>query len=225
MAAAAAISHRAPTAPEYNDGSCGSSHDSYNVVESVPIFSNFSFPNKLINSPYTSPQHALDLTTLPDTARLFALALTTLAPIREDYATAPYLDSLNWSEVFRSLRTLIKEAGIEWRDQEFYVVIFRSTLKDGADRDWLGKLDEESHREACQSGGLLKYWFGECDESRRNLATCVWRDREDARAGGQGPWHARARSSAGELYEQINFFAHRFFVGNGAERWWMQELT
>ncbi|KAH9827870.1 UPF0643 protein [Teratosphaeria destructans] len=225
MTAAAAILRPAPTVPEYSEGSCERPNDLYKVVDPVPISSHFSSPNKLINSPYTSPQHALDLTSLPDTARLFALALTTLAPIRADYATAPYLDSFNWNEVFRNLRNLITEAGLDWRDQEFYVVIFRSTLKEGADRDWLGKLDAESHREACQSGGLLKYWFGECDSSRRNLATCVWRDREDARAGGQGPWHARARSSAGELYEQINFFTHRFFVGNGAERWWLQELS
>jgi hypothetical protein len=33
-------------------------------------------------------------------------------------------------------------------------------------------LDYESHREACESGGLLKYWFGGPSEERRNLATC-----------------------------------------------------
>jgi hypothetical protein len=36
----------------------------------------------------------------------------------------------------------------------------------------LYKLDYESHAEACESGGLLKYWFGKADGERRNLATC-----------------------------------------------------
>ena len=50
--------------------------------------------------------------------------------------------------------------------------MFRSKLKPLIDTEYLYKLDEESHREAVGSGGLLKYWFGAGDGQRRNLATC-----------------------------------------------------
>ena len=81
--------------------------------------------------------------------QLLAFALTALKPIRDDYATAPYLESFNWSEVFALLRTLSKRVGDEWKKQDFYVVIFRSQLKKGADRDRLGELDQMSHQEVC----------------------------------------------------------------------------
>jgi hypothetical protein len=37
----------------------------------------------------------------------------------------------------------------------------------------LFELDAFSHQEAMASGGLLKYWYGVKDQSRRNLATCT----------------------------------------------------
>ena len=70
------------------------------------------------------------------------------------------------------LRDLARQDGVVWQETSLYVVVFRSQLKDGIDNDWLYKLDYESHAEACESGGLLKYWFGKGDGERRNLATC-----------------------------------------------------
>ncbi|KXS98196.1 hypothetical protein AC579_10232 [Pseudocercospora musae] len=150
----------------------------------------------LISSPYPDFSNQLDLQSLDLPYKLFAFALTLLRPIRRDYATAPYLESFNWAEVFASLRALCVETGYQWQELGFYTVVFRSTLQPGIDRERLGLLDKKSHEEACASGGLLKYWFGTCDDERRNLATCLWRSREDARAGGSGPWHAQARAAA-----------------------------
>lgn len=126
----------------------------------------------LISSPYNNPGHYLDLTTLNPQSLLFAKALTALKPIRPDYATAPYTDALNFDTVLNVLRDLVHNHGGEWKETSFYVVIFRSLLNEHIDQDWLYKLDYESHREACESGGLLKYWFGKSSEERRNLATC-----------------------------------------------------
>jgi len=132
----------------------------------------------LISSPYNNPTHYLDLRTLSHPHLLFAKALTALAPARSDYATAPYTSALNFPVVFSYLHHFAKEENYVWNeDVVFYVVVFRSQLKDGIDADWLYKLDFESHREACEGGGkegggLLKYWFGRSDGERRNLATC-----------------------------------------------------
>jgi hypothetical protein len=150
----------------------------------------------LISSPYPDLANQLHLKDLEQPFRLFAFALSILRPIRDDYATAPYLESFNWHEVFALLRSLCEQTGFEWKEFGFYVVIFRSKLLKDADRERLGLLDQKSHEEACASGGLLKYWFGSTDEKRRNLATCLWRNREDASLGGGGPWHAQARASA-----------------------------
>lgn len=128
----------------------------------------------LISSPYPDFENQLKLEGLDTPHQLFAFALTTLRPVRVDYATAPYLESFNWSEVFSFLRALCERTGHEWQETSFYTVIFRSTLLEGIDREELGRLDQKSHEEACASGGLLKYWFGSCDDQRRNLATCKY---------------------------------------------------
>lgn len=128
--------------------------------------------NLLITSPYNAPPHLLDLSTLDIANQLVAKALTIFQPIRDDYATAPYLDSFNWATVVEFLRHLAEEEGYRWTRQSFYVVAFRSRLFDDVDGDRLSDLDAHSHREASQSGGLLKYWFGSKDGENRNLATC-----------------------------------------------------
>jgi hypothetical protein len=128
--------------------------------------------NLIISSPYHSPSHLLDLRTLSLQPRLFARALALMEPSRPNYATADYLDSFNWPVVMAKLRSLACEEGIQWSQQSFYTVIFRSKLNPNIDRDVLHRLDEESHREAAESGGLLKYWFGVPNGERRNLATC-----------------------------------------------------
>ncbi|KAF1821454.1 uncharacterized protein K489DRAFT_298797, partial [Dissoconium aciculare CBS 342.82] len=154
----------------------------------------------LISSPYPDLENQLHLPDLDLPYRLFAFALTALHSTREDYATAPYLESFNWSQVFSLLQALCHRTDHTWRRTEFYVVIFRSKLKAIIDRERLGLLDQKSHEEACASGGLLKYWFGSPNAERRNLATCLWRNHEDAVAGGGGPWHKQARMAAREMY-------------------------
>lgn len=184
-----------------------------------------AYSTNLISSPYNTPGHYLDLSTLRTPSLLFALALTALQPARPDYATAPYPLALNFPVVLSTLRSLLSTTSSPWPTTHFYVVIFRSILRPNVDQDWLYKLDFESHREACESGGLLKYWFGKADlgGERRNLATCFWRSREDARVGGLGPWHAKARRAGRELYQQITFETVRFTVGEGAREWKIEE--
>ncbi|OGE56655.1 hypothetical protein PENARI_c003G04177 [Penicillium arizonense] len=173
----------------------------------------------LIASPYNSAAHLLDISALERQDRLFALALTYLKPTRADYATAGYTESFNWTEVFELLRAFSEAEDHTWKRRTYYVVIFRSVLLPDVDSDYLYALDAHSHREAMASGGLLKYWFGAKDGLERNLATCIWRNRDDARLGGQGPWHARARAAGSVLYEQIVFTTLGLTIGDGVESW------
>jgi hypothetical protein len=126
----------------------------------------------LISSPYNNPGHYLDLNDLDLPNLIFAKALTALKAVRPDYATAEYTTSLNLDRVLQLVQHFSKDEGYEWKKKTFYVVVFRSKLKENIDNDLLYQLDYESHREACESGGLLKYWFGKPDGERRNLATC-----------------------------------------------------
>ena len=123
-------------------------------------------------SPYAGPEHLLHLETLDAQNRLMALALSSLSPAKPDYATASYQQAFHWNQVITLLATLAKEQRITWRKQSFYVVEFRSKLKENIDNDRLYLLDKQSHMEATSSGGLLKYWYGFPDSERYNLATC-----------------------------------------------------
>lgn len=199
----------------------------------------FKASDRLVSSPYNSPLHTLLLQSLPSSSALFALALTTLHPTRPDYATAPYLISFNWADVFTLLRRLCSAYNYRWTATVFYVVTFRSRRKQG----WkaaagdevldIGALDAAAHGEATESGGLLKYWFGDADEEGRNLATCaceahatrslwtnlmsfigLWHSQADAKRGGAGPGHARAMHAAAKLYESFKFDRLKLVIEN-----------
>lgn len=126
----------------------------------------------LVNSPYTSQDHLLHLGSVGKPQRLLAKALTVMAPLRDDYATAPYSDAFNWSSVINALKALVGAESYAWKDQSYYIVVFRSQVPPSTNRSHLAALDKRSHAEAMESGGLLKYWFGTPDVNGRNMATC-----------------------------------------------------
>jgi hypothetical protein len=139
--------------------------------------------DRLIASPYNDELHLLDLKRLDTPNQLLAKAMTILTPIREDYATAPYLESFNWHEVVDFLRDLAAAENHQWTKQQFYVVTFRSQLYPDIDLARLHDLDAHSHQEAMASGGLLKYWFGSKNQSQQNLATCTFSIRRSCAPG------------------------------------------
>ncbi|KAJ5160396.1 uncharacterized protein N7482_007400 [Penicillium canariense] len=180
---------------------------------------------RLIASPYNDVPHLLDLETLDTQSRLLALALSFFRSVRDDYATGEYLESFNWDEIIDLVKAFADAEGHSWTTQSFYVVSFRSRLQPGVDQDHLHALDAYSHQEAVASGGLLKYWFGTKNDERRNLATCIWRSREDARLGGQGPWHAKARAAARDLYESIVFSTMKLVIEDGVKSWHVSDWS
>jgi hypothetical protein len=110
----------------------------------------------LVISPYTDAAHLVDTSKIDIQDRLFAESLAILVNIRPDYATAPYIDTFNWPDVFAELKRLAKLEGHIWTKQKFFAVAFRSQIPPTTDYSHLGVLDKAAHAEAVASGGFLK---------------------------------------------------------------------
>lgn len=110
----------------------------------------------LVVSPYTEQEHLLDLETLDVENQILAEALVAMKPVREDYSTAPYLESFNWEEVMDRVGKLTVERGHNFKETYWYIVAFRSQVKPTTEYPDLGVLDKEAHAEATASGGFLK---------------------------------------------------------------------
>ncbi|WYZ35288.1 hypothetical protein EsH8_I_001564 [Colletotrichum jinshuiense] len=173
----------------------------------------------LVHSPYTEPEHLLDLETLDDENALLAKALARMECLREDYATADYVESFNWGDVMAELKTLVDTTGKTFKETSFYIVAFRSTIPPTTVYEDLGVLDKAAHAEANQFGGFLKYWFGSPDSEGRNLATCVWRSRPDASKAGHGQAHRRASRATASMYSFWRIDRHRLVIRDGASSW------
>jgi hypothetical protein len=113
--------------------------------------------NLLVVSPYDELPHLLDLRTLDTANQLLARALVGLKCLRDDYATAPYIEIFNWSEVVQSVKELASASNFPWKEQGFYIVVFRSQIPPTTLCADLGVLDKAAHAEATESGGFLKY--------------------------------------------------------------------
>jgi hypothetical protein len=130
------------------------------LQQQLPQLEKLSQPEEskefLIISPYIEAPHLLDLSTVEPQAQLLAIALTGLKSVREDYATAPYGEIFNWSEVMATLHQLCVTKEQTWAEQNFYIVVFRSQIPPTTDYSHLGVLDKAAHAEAMRSGGFLK---------------------------------------------------------------------
>lgn len=188
--------------------------------------------DSLVVSPYAFAPHLLRLNTVSKPNQLLAKALTQMRAIRDDYATAAYIESFNWSTIVDHVKNLSEKAAYEWQPETFYIVVFRSRVKPNTNRVDLGLMDADAHEEAMESGGLLKYWFGVPDVNCRNLATCkfsrttlslepsltgpgIWRDQDDAKRGGRGPGHQRAMRAIVGLYTEWILERLRFVIEPG----------
>lgn len=108
-------------------------------------------------SPYDEEPHLLDLRTVDTANQLLAKALVGLKCLRDDYATAPYVEIFNWPEVINSVRDQASSSSFTWKEQHFYIVVFRSQIPPTTVYEDLGVLDKAAHAEATKSGGFLKY--------------------------------------------------------------------
>ncbi|KAG7098537.1 hypothetical protein E1B28_000473 [Marasmius oreades] len=142
-------------------------------------------------------------------------ALHNFHPIDANYASTPYKNAFNWSQL-----TLPEDEEREW-----YCVVFRSKRKAGSDGgcqylfqlvivvlnslflpfEALYEADKKAHEEAVRNGGLIMYWYGiPNQETGMNLATCIWQSRKHAIAANSRPHHLKAMKLAKDSYEIYN---------------------
>lgn len=53
----------------------------------------------------------------------------------------------------------------------------------------------------------------------------VWRNRNDARLGGQGPWHTKARAAGRTFYDNIIFKTLKLTIEDDAKSWSFSDWT
>lgn len=117
-------------------------------------------------------------------------ALHALTPVSERYATLPVADAFDWLDV-----------GTQLADGEWYLVVFRSIRKEGADETRLTMYDERAHLEAAAAPGFVHYFKGPAAGDGSCLSFCLWTSRAEARAAAGRPDHVEAVSLLNEMYE------------------------
>lgn len=110
----------------------------------------------LVASPYTDPEHLLDLESLDTENQLLSEALQKMTAVTEEYATRPYVESFNWEDVIDRVRELANARQYSFKETSWYIVAFRSQIKPTTVYPDLGALDKAAHAEAMASGGFLK---------------------------------------------------------------------
>ncbi|CAN8101784.1 unnamed protein product [Discula destructiva] len=176
-------------------------------------------PRYLVASPYTDPEHLLDLQSLDIENQVLSEALQGMRAVTEEYATSPYVESFNWDEVIDRVRELASARKLHFKETSWYIVAFRSQIKPTTVLPDLGALDKAAHAEAMASGGFLKYWFGTPNHELRNLATCIWRSQDDAKKGSVGPEHRKAAMAARSSYAEWRIDQHRLVIRDAVSSW------
>ncbi|CAK7229799.1 hypothetical protein SEUCBS140593_007368 [Sporothrix eucalyptigena] len=219
MAAASVATRTAivPSLVDKADTATATASTLVNALAPEPTPSQSPSSRYIIASPY--PDHLLDLETLEPQTQLLARALAVFDKTRDDYATAPYVESFNFSAVIEELKRLQAKERTPWGRRDYFVVAFRSQIPPTTDYGDLSSLDKAAHREATDSGGLLRYWFHMPDANGRNLATCLWRTPADAHKAGHGAQHRKASGSVRSLYKEWRIERYRLVIEHDIQSW------
>jgi len=115
-----------------------------------------------------------------------------LEPTCADYARLPVAAAFTWSDC-----TSAADAG------EWYLVAFRSILRESADRDRLCEFDDRAHEEAQSARGFVHYFKGPANDRGECLSFCLWTSRAHARSAAARPAHREAVTIAHGTYERF----------------------
>lgn len=121
-----------------------------------------------------------------------------LRPVVDDYATRPIEAAFNWADV--------ADPGTSG---EWYLVVFRSIRRAGADERLLTEHDDRAHREAEASDGFVHYFKGPLIADRSCLSFCLWTSRAAARAAAGRSAHREAVTLVAEMYERYTLEFYR----------------
>jgi hypothetical protein len=198
-----------------------STNEEFQCSLSSPSITPFSIGEPddfIISSPY--PGHLLDLSLLDESSKELAIVLQELQE-NEGYLDLPYDHAFNWS-------TILPKLSPNFPVTEFYIVAFRSCLANSTvNSELIVDLythDEKAHREANESGGLLKYWYGIPDSNGRNLATCIWINMDWAIKASVLPEHVKGRAIVWRgVYEYWIVERYKLKVGGG-NKWEIEKF-
>jgi hypothetical protein len=128
-----------------------------------------------------------------------------LEPTCLDYARLPVAAAFTWADCASAA-----DAG------EWYLVAFRSVLRESADRDRLREYDDRAHDEAQSARGFVHYFKGPLNDLGECLSFCLWTSRAHARAAAGRPAHREAVTIARGTYEQYTLEFLRLIKRAGA---------
>jgi hypothetical protein len=115
---------------------------------------------------------------------------SSIAPVSANYARSLVAEAFNWNESVESV-----DSG------EWYLVAFRSLLRESADLTRLFDQDHRAFEEAARAPGFVHYFMGPLNDRREALSFCIWESREQARTAARGPAHLQAIELIHEMYE------------------------
>jgi hypothetical protein len=119
-------------------------------------------------------------------------AFDRLEPSCPDYARLPVAAAFTWADCASAA-----DAG------EWYLVAFRSVLRESADRDRLREYDDHAHDEAQSARGFVHYFKGPVNDLGECLSFCLWTSRAHARAASSRPAHREAVTIAHDTYARF----------------------
>ena len=128
------------------------------------------------------------------------------------YATLPTVDAFDWIEIINNVQAIR-----ELNDSPLYLVVFRSTLKAGADTAALMEHDARAHAAALESSALIHYFGGIPDESGNALSFCLWEDEDAAKAISKDRRHTDAMAMV-QAYESYSVEKYNVHYANGDVR-------
>jgi hypothetical protein len=125
-------------------------------------------------------------------------ALIGLEPAVDAYARLPIQQALTWADCADAMPP-----------GDWYLVVFRSIQRPGADAVRLQLFDDLAHAEAEGSPGFVHYFKGPLAPDGSCLSFCLWTSRAEARAAAVKPGHREAVSIVAEVYEVYSLEFHR----------------
>jgi hypothetical protein len=132
-----------------------------------------------------------------------------LLPTGDEYAAKPVAEAVDWDVIASELRP----------QHEWYLVVFRSVRRAGADEERLTAFDDAAHAEAAAAAGFVHYFKGPTSSDGSCLSFCLWDSRSDARAASGLPAHRQAVLLIEEMYERYTLefvrVSHAAATGRG----------
>jgi hypothetical protein len=110
-----------------------------------------------------------------------------IVPASDRYRELDIEEGFNWPEITK--RT-VERYGLG--SDKLYLVVFRSNLRDDADKSAIAYHDKKALEAAMESPDCLYYFAGHPDASGRALSFCLWKNEDAAKEASRDKRHSDA---------------------------------